>query len=475
MSITLWTTITAYLAFVVGLGLWSARRVKDGDDFLVAGRDVAWPLLFCTMGATAIGGGYSVGAVGKTYDLGLLMVIASTGGYLHFVFSGLVVAPKFRRAQLYTVAGYFEHRFGRGPRLAALVLSLSFSVFVIAAQMAAIGNVVAAVLPDLAVAAVLTWAIVIGGVLVIIYSTAGGLRAVILTDVFQFIILFVGFAVTAALAVPELANSWEDLSGRIPGTFFSAVGSRGWPYLVSLFFAFLLGETFAPAYVTRYCSGRSTRDIRLGIGGVGAFLALTFPFIIFVIALLARVHHPDIEPDRALATVIRGQNHPLVAGIIIAALLSAVMSSADSALNSTTAIFIKDILEHRARRAPDPESTLRSARICTVVLGAVSITVAVAWPAVLDLLLFTYHIWAPGIILPIVIGATTEYRSPALTRSIFITMVLSPLVALLYRQTELAATLDPAVVGVAASIVLFGAAFGIQGLAARSPRKESHG
>ena len=144
------------------------------------------------MGATVIGGGASVGAIGKTYDWGVLMLVASSGWYIHFIFSGLVVAPKFREAKLYTVAGYFGHRFGEGPRFPAMVLSLLFSVFIVAAQMAAFGWVLASVLPTLTQTLqhrgvsgdmVLKMAIIIGGLIVVIYSTAGGLLAVIHTDV----------------------------------------------------------------------------------------------------------------------------------------------------------------------------------------------------------------------------------------------------------------------------------------------------
>ena len=129
------------------------------------------------MGATVIGGGYSIGAIAKTYEWGILMVLVSTGGYLHFIFSGLFVAPQFRKAKLYTVAGYFGHRFGEGPRFLMLILSLLFSVFIIAAQMAAFGSVLSAILPSVADSqTILRYAILIGGVMVVIYSTAGGLR-----------------------------------------------------------------------------------------------------------------------------------------------------------------------------------------------------------------------------------------------------------------------------------------------------------
>ena len=108
----MWGVIIAYLAFIFGKGILKVRKIHDTDDFLVAGRSVKWPLLFATMGATVIGGGASIGAVGKTYEWGILMLLVSSGWYIHFIFSGLVVAPQFREARLYTVAGYFGHRAG---------------------------------------------------------------------------------------------------------------------------------------------------------------------------------------------------------------------------------------------------------------------------------------------------------------------------------------------------------------------------
>jgi SSS family solute:Na+ symporter len=187
------------MAFVFIKGVMKVRKVGSSDDFLVAGRNVGWFFLFATMGATVIGGGYSIGAIGKTYEWGILMLLVSTGGYFHFIFSGLVVAPQFREAELYTVAGFFGHRFGERPRFVMLILSLLFSVFIVAAQMAAFGTVLTAILPQYTGSVdVLRWAIILGGAMVVIYSTAGGLLAVIHTDVYQFIVLFVGFLITLA-------------------------------------------------------------------------------------------------------------------------------------------------------------------------------------------------------------------------------------------------------------------------------------
>lgn len=553
----LWAIVIVYMLFIFIKGVMKVRHVGNSDDYLVAGRNVRWFMLFCTMGATVIGGGYSIGAIGKTYEWGILMLLVSTGGYFHFIFSGLVVAPQFREAKLYTVAGFFGHRFGEGPRFLVLILSLLFSVFIVAAQMAAFGTVLAAILPQFADAQnILRWAIIVSGAMVVIYSTAGGLLAVIHTDLFQFIVLMLGFIITLAFCIPDISGSYNSNTGKfvpnrfgsidfvdpegfyqklsardgplfeymaeqvskledekiasgedrseinlsqllkdgfnavldnkdfyssdrfkgvnlspqtkellkqihpegrdlrrlnlsliqdaypneisrnrsISADFFKLEGGKGWIFLITTFLAFLLGETFAPGYATRYCVGKNVRETRLGIAGVGFFLALTFPVILFFIALYARIHFPDIDPQQALPMVVQQLNSPIIGGLIIGALLMAVMSSADSALNSSTAIFVKDLFEHQLGwKDKGDGKMLRLARICTAALGVTAILIAVLWSDIIGLLLFTYHVWAPAIILPVVVGAIYKKRSGILTKNIFITMLIATVLTLIYR------------------------------------------
>lgn len=431
----LWGIVAAYVTFIFVKGVVKVKRIHNADDFLVAGRSVPWFLLFCTMGATVIGGGSSVGALGRTYDWGVLMLLVSSGWYLHFIFSGLVVAPRFREARLYTVAGYFGHRYGEGPRFFVMILSLLFSVFIIAAQMAAFGWVLSALVPAWSESAVaLKGAILIGGALVVIYSTAGGLLAVIHTDVYQFVVLIVGLFITMLLCLPDVLAGWNSPEAMVPGNFYALEGGKGWAFAISTFLAFFLGETFAPGYATRYCVGEDVRQTKIGIAGVGVFLALVFPAILFFIALYARIHFPDIgDSQMALPLVVQALNNSIIAALIIGALLSAVMSSADSALNSSTAIFVKDLFEHQLGWEGGAKRTLLLARICSALLGVTAIGIALYRSNIIDLLLFTYWVWAPAIILPVVIGTMTKTRTRLLVRHILITMIAATAGTLAYR------------------------------------------
>jgi len=444
--------IILYFVFIITKGVRHARHIRNDDDFLVAGRNIGWFFLLCTMAATVVGGGASIGAIGRTYEWGLLMLAVSMGWYIHFLFSGLFVAPHFREANLYTVAGYFGHRFGATPRFIAFILSLLFSVGVLGAQMVAFGKIISTMIPNLPY----LWAVIIGGSIVILYSTAGGLMAVIHTDVYQFIVLMIGFTITLVLCLPSILDHTALGVSAIPAEFFQLDGGKGWLFLVTTFLAFLLGETFAPGYATRYCVGKNIRETKQGIAGAGLFLAITFPVILFFIAFYARIHFPDIDPEQALPMTILNLNNPIVGALIIAALMSAVMSSADSILNSATAIFTKDLYEEYLTKGnPDPSRALLLARYSSVILGAIGIVLALLLPNIIDLLLLTYTLWAPGIIVPVIAGIFSKDESDSHSRLITLTMFAGLSSTIVYMNTPLQEHIQPSVFGVGFATIIY--------------------
>ncbi len=444
--------ILIYFLFIVIKGIRRTKNIHDTDDFLVAGRNINWFFLLATMAATVLGGGASIGAIGRTYEWGILMLAVSTGWYIHFVFSGLFVAPYFRRHKLYTVAGFFGERFGPRSRFAAFLLSLIFSVGILGAQLVAFGKIITTMIPD----ADYVPAVIIGAAVVILYSTAGGLLAVIHTDVYQFIILIAGFLITLTLCIPDLLDHFGRIRTLVPTEFFRLDGGKGAVFLISTFLTFLLGETFAPGYATRYCVGKTIRQTKQGIVGAGLFLAVTFPVILFFIALYARLNFPNIDSEAALPMTILKLNNPFVGGLIIAALMCAVMSSADSILNSSTAIFVKDLYEeYLAKGAPHPQKGLLIARVSSVGLGIFGVLLALVMPNVIDLLLLTYNLWAPGIILPIIVGVFSKDKSPEFRNRIFITMLASTGATILFMIFYGSGVLQPSVFGVGASCLVY--------------------
>jgi SSS family solute:Na+ symporter len=145
-----------------------------------------------------------------------------------------------------------------------------------------------------------------------------------------------------------------------------------------------------------------------------------------------------------------------VGGLIIAALMSAVMSSADSILNSSTAIVVKDFYEHYITRSgTDPVKSLLIARISSVIIGSLGIILALLLPNVIDLLLLTYNLWGPGIILPVILGVFSQKESRVLNKRIFITMLVSTLATIGYMTTDYKEIIQPSVFGIGVSCITF--------------------
>jgi SSS family solute:Na+ symporter len=445
--------IALYFGFILVKGLLYSRKIRHQDDFLVAGRNIGGFFLLCTVGATVIGGGSSIGAIGKTYEWGILMLLVSTGWYLQFIFSGIFVAPRFRELRLYTVAGYFGKRFDENNRFLAFVLSMLFSIGVLGAQLVAFGKIITSMIAEIPY----IWAVVIGSSIVILYSTAGGLKAVIHTDVFQFIILIAGFLLTLGLCIPELMANRDKLISSIPPNFFKLDGGKGWLFAITTFFAFMLGETFAPGYATRFVAGKSSKDTRKGIVGAGLFLTLTFPLILFIIALYARLNFPSIDNDQVLPVTILRLNNPVIGGLILAALMSAVMSSADSILNSATAIFVKDLYEHYFQKGKPEKQMhgLKISRYFSVIIGVSGVILAIILPDIIDLLLLTYTVWAPGIAVPVIVGIFTRKKSTAFNRLVLITSLTGIFVTLMLKLSGNKLIEQPAVVGVLCSALVY--------------------
>jgi SSS family solute:Na+ symporter len=202
--------------------------------------------------------------------------------------------------------------------------------------------------------------------------------------------------------------------------------------------------------------GRNIRETKIGIAGAGIFLAFTFPAILFFIALYAKTHFPQIDPEMALPSTVLNLNSPVVGGLIIAALMSAVMSSADSILNSATAIFVKDLYEeYLSKKRGTTERGLLLARASSLSIGILGIVLALILPNIIDLLLLTYNLWAPGIILPVVVGIFSKNRSQSLNSLIFVTMLVSTGATIVYMTTAHSKIMQPSVFGVLVSAIVF--------------------
>ncbi len=400
-----WILLAGYFALLILIGVQTMRRVKNPDDFAVAGNRVVWPVLFGSLAAAFLGGGASIGIAGATMRDGYVYMFAFCAFGIQTVLVGWFIAPRLKNyVGAHTLGDVMHEHYGKPARIVTGVLSLALCSGILGAQALAIGTVVNATLDVPTVPAVL-----IGMGIVVLYSSFGGAWAVIQTDMLQFVFLGV-FLPVALLIGLDAVGGPGSLIDQVPAAHLTVLGDYTPLQFLTLFCALLLGETLVPPYAQRAFSTPDGRHARIGYTLAG-FFSFAFYFISASLGLIALVLYPNIETDEALPTVVVNLMPIGVLGLVIAALLAVVMSTASSYLNSTAVVLTKDIYQP-LKSSPIPSARkLTIERATSVIVGAAATIFALSVPTIVDALLYSYTLWAPTIIVPLFAAVLFGIRS----------------------------------------------------------------
>lgn len=289
----------------------------------------------------------------------------------------------------------------------------------------------------------------IGCTILIVYSAFGGMRAVVVTDILQFVFLAIGLPlvlVFGAMAVAE-QGSWSDLpSGHLE--LFTTLTPLA---IVSLFLVLFFGEALIPPYLQRLMIGEPKKVARGTV--LSGIFSIPFFLITGAIGLVAFMLNPALESsDFAIPYVIE-QVLPLgLRGFVVAGIISVAMSSADSFLNSAAVCLTHDVVKPLRRRALSERAELMLARLVTLVGGAAAVLVAVSIEGLLDILFYAYNFWSPIILIPLV-AAFFGFRTR--TRVLLAAAAGGIAGNLLWSQLLPQSELDGMIVGILANGVIF--------------------
>ena len=407
MTILDWALLALYFVVLVVIGVQTIKRIESSDDFAVAGNRIIWPVFFGSLAAAFLGGGASIGNAGAAFSDGYVYMFAFFAFAVQTILVGAFVAPRLKRyAGAHTVGDVMDEHYGRTARLLTGILSIALCAGILGAQALAIGTVVNATIKIETVSAIL-----VGMAIVILYSTFGGAWAVIQTDMLQFVFLGVFLPVALLIGVAKSGGASE-LVASVPDLHTSFLGNWTWAAFIGVFIAFLLGETLVPPYAQRTFSTPDSRHARLGFMLSGVF-AFAFFFVAASLGLVALKLFPGITPDQALPTVVMELMPVGLVGLLVAALLAVVMSTASSYLNSIAVVFTKDIYQPFINPEVGGRQRLWIERGLSVVVGAAATVFAVTVPSIVDALLYSYSLWAPTVIIPLLGAVLFGVRSRA--------------------------------------------------------------
>jgi SSS family solute:Na+ symporter len=244
------------------------------------------------------------------------------------------------------------------------------------------------------------WGILIGCGIVIAYSTIGGMRAVVLTDVIQFCVLSIGLPAALVFGIVKLGG-FSAIRAAAPAGHFSIPGeAMTIGAFISLFLTFLLGETLVPPYVQRLFIGKDAGHTARGTMLSGIF-SIPFFAITGGIGLVALALDSKLDPNLAMPYVIRTVLPAGVRGIVIAGVISIVMSSADSFLNGAATSCINDIVKPLRKNRLSERQELFLAKLTNCFVGIMAVIFAIKIRSILDILIYAYNFWAPVILIPL--------------------------------------------------------------------------
>lgn len=388
--------IAVYFAVVVAIGIFSRKAARDASGFFVASRRSSTPWIAGSLVATIIGGSATVGMAGLGFSRGLTGAWWLLVGSIGLVVLGLFFAERVRKFGLYTLPQLIGKQYGHNIALAASILIVIAWLGVLAGQIVAAGQI----LSVLKIGTPILWMVIFNAVL-ITYTLLGGQYAVIQTDVLQTGMIFTGIFVGLAQLLSRLGGFGGLVNSLPPAKLsFPLSPTFGGYELVS--YLLLIGLTYVvgPDMYSRLFSARDAKTARNSVFWA-ALLIAPLAFAITLMGMGASILFPNISPEQAFPALIQGVFPPVVGAIVLAAVVSAIMSPA--LLLTASTILSNDIIT-KLRPSLNEKQVVLISRWGVVVLGILSLLLALTLKGVINALLFAYTIYTCGLILPVIAG-----------------------------------------------------------------------
>lgn len=429
--------IAAYLAMLTGVGLYVTKFNKNADDFFKGGGKVPWWI----SGLSTFVAGFSafmfVGAAGYTYKNGIGSGILFTSAMWGYGLGYLVYATRWKRSRLGSPMEFLTKRFSQGTTyyytlmsIVPAIMGLGLGIYILCIFVTtALGIMSLTVNVWFVTLNGLELSMIVTGIVLLIYTSAGGLWAVMITDVLQFFIILIVTVLIFPLSFFALGgdggffHAFTRLSAESPPGFLAFGDLTAHPlFFCAYFLASLIGYNAAWHIGQRYYSVPTERDARK-MAILCAVLSLILPLLWIAPTMAARLLFPDMhalwpqlaEPAEAsfvtLALVLLPNG---LIGLTVSAILAATMTHTDTALNYLASILVRDVYikvkQKFHRTVPDERRQLRVARVTTFTLGILSIATAIIvqkTKGVFDFALMYYSWFGPSMLTPVMLGLVT--------------------------------------------------------------------
>ncbi len=430
--------ILFYFMGMLALGFYLSRKTRSAEDYFLAGRGMIWPVIGLSLFASNISSTTLVGLSGDAYRIGISVYAYEWMGAIILVLFAVFLLPILLRKRVYTMPEYLAGRYNTRVASYFSVLTIFLSIVVeTAGSLYAGALVLKLILPDTPLWQTMTILALIAG----IYTLAGGLAAVMLTDAVQAILLLVGSCVIAFVAFDRVGGLGAVLD-QVPPDMLSLIRpieDPNLPWLGLISGVPLLGFYYwatNQAIVQRALAARSIEHGRWGVLFAG-FLKLTPLFIMILPGSAAILLYPNLEhSDLVYPTLMFDLLPSGLLGLTLAGFIAAIMSQIDSSLNSASTLVTMDFV----RRGYPNLGSRKLMAIGRLVMAAF-LVFAILWapfitnfPSIFSYIQTMFSYAVPPVVALFLLGIFWRRTNSAGAMSGVVTGVLVGAVAFLYFE-----------------------------------------
>jgi SSS family solute:Na+ symporter len=413
--------IVAYFCGMLCCGLWGMRLAKTSEHFAVAGRNLGFWIYFPCLSTVLIGGGATFGSAKLSYECGI------SGGWIAIMYGlglmtmGALLSSRLANLRVLSISEMLERRYSTSARYLSAIISTLYTAMLTVVQIIAIGTVLNTFLGwDMRMS------MLVGGCIAIGYTLLGGMCSIVYTDIVQFILMVLGVFVFLVPTAITKVGGIGALFNAVPAGYWNPVG-LGWDRLLMYFLLMYLGIMIGQDIWQRIFTARDAKTSQRGTFCAGLF-SVFWGAAMGLCGMVAFVLYPNLEHSQlALASVVVGVMPTGVMGLVLAGLLSALMSSCSGQLLAAATLLINDILLPTFPGL-SRVNELALSRLITALTGVAALWTALVIGDVLYALDVAYALLSGCVFIPVIAGffwprATARGALWSMAGSIVVTVI----------------------------------------------------
>ena len=415
MHVIDYTIISIYLAGMVGVGLWFAKKHTDFDDFFLAGRSLTTPLLITTLISTY----YGVDVLFGDSQLGFTDGVVAWFGYARptyafFLIAAFLLAQRLREEDFKSLPDILDKYYGRNTRYVSAVTSFIYSLPALSLYgFGMLGDVILGWEPIIGM-------LVLGGI-GLVYTLTGGFWAVVLTDSIQFVMMCVVLALAFPFAM-NLIGGFDSMVEKLPSSYFDTMGDLS-IWLIIIYASTGLAILVEPTFYQRIFAAKSYKNVRNALV-IGIFIWGSYDWIITILAMAAKtgtlmkimgdpIIDPGVAPDAALLSIMVAALPVGALGLFMAGVLSTEMSTLDSYCLVAGGNVAYDIYKPAFKPDATDDELIRTTRYGILLSWLLGFAMAVSFEQMLGLWVFMASILISSTMTPILLGIyVPSFRKP---------------------------------------------------------------